>query len=180
MYSNSHKTAEKLLGSYLCRKVGKKVLKILINEVEVYDGHDDLASHASKGKTKRTEIMFGPPGYWYVYLCYGVHWMLNLVTREQGYPAAILIRGAIAEGACPPSRTVGSRRGQKIDGPGKLTKYVKIDKSLNTKKAGEESGLWIEWRRKQISGKIKKSPRIGVDYAGPIWSKKHWRYVLIQ
>jgi DNA-3-methyladenine glycosylase len=77
--------------------VGKNVLRLLINEVEVYDGHDDLASHASKGKTKRTEIMFGPPGYWYVYLCYGVHWMLNLVTREQDYPAAILIRGGIGE-----------------------------------------------------------------------------------
>jgi DNA-3-methyladenine glycosylase len=133
----------------------------------VYDGHDDLASHASKGKTKRTEIMFGPPGYWYVYLCYGVHWMLNLVTREQDYPAAILIRGGIGE------------NGEKINGPGKITKYLKIDKKLDTTKAGEESGLWIEWRRKQISGKIKKSPRIGVDYAGPIWSKKYWRYVLI-
>ncbi len=160
MKGDSHKIAQKLLGSYVCREN----LKLQITEVEVYDGHDDLASHASKGKTKRTEIMFGPAGFWYVYLIYGMHYMLNLVTREKDYPAAILIRGGIGE------------NGEKINGPGKVTKYLNITKNQNGLKANKENKPWVSWRKKELDTKIKKSPRIGIDYAGPIWSKKHWRY----
>ncbi len=158
--------AEKLLGSMLCRRVGKKILKLVINEVEVYDGFEDKASHAARGKTPRNEIMFGPAGHWYVYLVYGMHYMLNLVTREKDYPAAILIRGGVDE------------EGRHVNGPGRVTKYLHIDKSLNTKKVGKSNGLCIEWRKKTLESKIKKSARIGVNYAGSIWSKKEWNYKL--
>lgn len=167
MKGDSHVVAQMLLGSCVCRTVGGRTLRLRITEVEVYDGLDDLASHASKGKTKRTEVMFGPAGYWYVYLCYGMHWMLNLVTREAGYPAAILIRAGIAQD------------GVHVTGPGRVTKFLHISKPQNMLKAQKGSGLWIIWRKKPLVGKIKKTPRIGVNYAGPIWSKKHWRYIVV-
>lgn len=152
--------ARNLLGKYLVRKRKNGQTALIITEVEAYDGFMDKASHASRGKTKRTEPMFGPPGHWFVYFTYGVHWMLNVVTREKGYPAAILIRGV--EG---------------VAGPGRLTKYMGIDKRFNTLPASRKSGLWIEDRGIKIPArKIKKSPRVGVNYAGSVWVKKEWRF----
>jgi DNA-3-methyladenine glycosylase len=135
---------------------------MMITEVEAYDGFQDKASHASRGKTKRNKVMFGEAGRFYVYFVYGFHNMLNIVTGKKNYPSAILIRGA-----------------GDISGPGRLTKFLKIDKRLNGKMANKESGLWLEDRGTKIpKNKIKKTPRIGVSYAGPIWSKKHYRFVL--
>ena len=152
--------ARELLGCYLVRKNER----YLITEAEAYEGHDDLASHASRGRTVRTEIMFGHPGFIYIYLIYGMYWMLNIVTGEKGHPAAVLIRGV--EG---------------ISGPGKLTKKLGITKSLNGKKLGKESGLWIEKGLRKIPAKnIEKTARIGVDHAGPVWAKKEWRFVIKQ
>src|SRR3954469_11003653 len=88
--------AQELLGTFLVRKIGRKEIAAMITETEAYDGPHDLASHASKGKTQRTEIMFGHPGNFYIYLVYGMHEMLNIVTREHGYPAAVLIRGIVS------------------------------------------------------------------------------------
>ncbi len=154
--------ARGLLGKFLVRKAGSKEISSMITETEAYIGPHDLASHASKGKTERTKIMFGHPGNFYVYLTYGMHFMLNVVTREQGYPAAVLIRGVGAS-----------------SGPGRLTKFLKINKSLNGKPAVKSSRLWFEDRGMKIANvKIKKTPRIGVDYAGPVWSKKKLRFLL--
>ncbi len=159
---STHRVARELLGKYLVRKIRGKEIAVMITEVEIYDGIADKASNASRGKTARNEIMFGKPGHWYIYLCYGVHEMLNVVTREQGYPAAILIRGV--EG---------------VNGPGKLTKLLKITRTQNKKRAAPGSGLWIEDRGVRIPEKaIKKTPRIGVDYAGPYWAGKKWRFVI--
>ncbi len=156
------KVAPDLLGKYLVRKIGSKELAFKITEVEAYDGLKDLASHASKARTARTEVMFGESGHFYVYLCYGMYWMLNIVTGEKDYPAAVLIRGM--EG---------------YDGPGKVTRALKIDKKLNGKKAELKSGLWFEDRGVKVSKKqIKRMPRVGVAYAGPIWSKKPYRFLL--
>jgi len=137
----------------------------MITETEAYDGERDLACHASKGRTKRTEIMFGPAGYWYVYFVYGVYDMLNIVTGPKGYPSAVLIRAC--QGKTLP-----------LSGPGKLTRELRITRALNGKPASKSSGLWIEDRCDEATPhRILRTPRIGVHYAGK-WAKKPWRYVL--
>jgi len=155
--------AEDLLGKYLVRQLSSgEIIYKMITEVEVYDGFKDKASHASRGKTVRNTPMFGGSGYWYVYFTYGIYWVLNIVTREKDYPAAILIRGV--EG---------------ISGPARVTKHFSINKELNNQKARRETGLWIEDRGVSIpKKKIKKTGRIGVNYAGPYWSKRRLRFLV--
>ena len=134
----------------------------MITEVESYVGFCDRASHASRGMTPRNRVMFGPPGHWYVYFTYGMHWMLNIVTEREGYPAAILIRGV-----------------QGISGPGRVTKFFKVDGRWNEKPAARSSGLWIEDRGLRIPPRrIRRAKRIGVDYAGA-WRDKLWRFFLV-
>lgn len=153
-------TAKKLLGKFLVRKIGKRKLIFMITEVEAYDGFKDRASHASRGKTKRNFPMFGPAGFWYVYFTYGMHWMLNIVTGKKNYPAAVLIRGL-----------------ENITGPARLTKKLKITGKFNNLPANKKTGLWIEDRGLRVNpAEIKSGPRVGVDYAGPYWSKKRWRF----
>jgi DNA-3-methyladenine glycosylase len=153
------KVARELLGKFLVRKIGKETTALMIIDVEAYVGHNDKASHASRGKTARNAPMFGEAGHWYVYFTYGMHWMLNIVTERKDYPAAILIRG-VAE----------------ISGPARITKFLKIDKKLNGKLASRKDGLWIEDRGIKISPRqISKSKRIGVPYAGE-WKDKLWRF----
>lgn len=152
---------KELLGKFLVRRMGKKKFSGMITEVEIYCGPKDEASHASRGVTKRTKVMFGKPGVWYVYMIYGMYHCLNIVTEKTGYPAAILIRGV-----------------DNIRGPGKVCRYFHIDKRLNTKDARQDSGLWIEDRGETISEKnIKRGKRIGVEYAG-MWKDKMWRFFL--
>lgn len=154
--------AEALLGKFLVRQNGKEMSAFQITEVEAYDGPEDKACHAHRGKTARNEIMFGPAGFWYVYFVYGMHEMLNIVTGPKEYPAAVLIRGV--EG---------------IDGPGRVTKRLNITRELNKKPAMHTSGLWIEDRGIIVPKKeIKKTPRIGVSYAGPMWANKEYRFVI--
>lgn len=114
--------------------------------------------------------MFEEAGTIYVYFTYGMHWMLNIVTEEKGCPTAILIRGT-----------------ENISGPARLTKRLQIDKSLNGKKLGKKSGLWIESDLKiknskpaSPAGRLKivRTPRIGVSYAGKIWANKPYRFIL--
>lgn len=133
----------------------------MITEVEAYDGERDLASHARAGRTPRTEVMYGESGVWYVYLCYGVHEMLNLVVGPRDWPAAVLIRGV--EG---------------FSGPGRVTKAMGIDRALNAKAVEPLSALWIEDRGVRVPrSRVKATPRIGVAYAGPIWAEKAWRFI---
>lgn len=163
-----------LLGRTLARRMPDgSVRRHVITETEAYHGESDLACHASKGRTARTEVMYRAGGVWYVYLCYGVHEMLNLVTGPADFPAAVLIRGV---------------RG--ISGPGRLTRALGIGRALNgTPACAPEGGggfarvceLWIEEtpEMRRVSRKqIHATPRIGVDYAGPDWSAKPWRFVL--
>jgi len=156
------KVAETLLGKFIVRRQGKKEIALKISEVEAYDGPADKASHASRGKTERNKVMFGEAGFFYVYFVYGNHYMLNIVTGKKDYPAAILIRGA-----------------GEIKGPGRLTKFLKIDKKFNGKKANKKTGLWFEDRGIRIKKEeIKRTPRIGVSYAGPVWAKKPYRFLI--
>ena len=131
-----------------------------ICEVEAYHGEADLACHASKGRTARTEPMYAAGGVWYVYLCYGVHEMLNLVTGPAGRPSAILIRGV-----------------EEVSGPGRLTRAFGIDRRFNASPAEPATGLWIEDDGFRVPrDAIIATPRIGVAYAGPLWAEKPWRF----
>lgn len=154
-----------LIGKHLVRRgPDGRASAHLITEVEAYDGERDLACHARVGRTERTAVMFEPGGVWYVYLCYGVHEMLNPVVGPRDWPAAVLIR------------SVEGRRG-----PGRLTKALGIDRRLDGRPATRATGLWLEDRGVKIPrSAIKSTPRIGVGYAGPIWAAKPWRFVLDQ
>ena len=152
--------AKNLLGKYLCRRLKSgRVISAMITETEAYKGFNDKASHASKGRTKRTEVMFGEPGTIYVYLIYGMYHCLNLVCEKKDYPAAVLIRGVSG-----------------INGPGRVCRHFQIDKKLNGQKLGQK--LWVEDRGEKVSSfKIQATRRVGVDYAGE--SKDWlWRFVL--
>lgn len=153
--------ARDLMGKHLCRRQGKKTLRLCLTEVEAYDGPEDKACHAHRGRTPRNAIMFGPPGFWYVYLCYGVHWLLNIVVGPENYPAAVLIRGA-----------------GDISGPGRLTNALDVGKSFNHRKANPQSDLWIEENGLTVPDcEIARTPRIGIDGVGPPWAGKPYRMV---
>jgi DNA-3-methyladenine glycosylase len=130
-----------------------------ITEVEAYRGNEDKACHASKGRTSRTEIMFQEGGKLYIYFIYGMYWMLNIVTSEKDIPQAVLIRGI-----------------ENYPGPGKLTKFLKIDKSFYGEDLVTSDRIWIE--DSEIIHGIKNGPRIGIDYAGEYWKSRPWRYYL--
>ncbi len=152
--------ARSLLGRILVRTTALGSSRHIITEVEAYDGERDLACHASKGRTKRTEVMYQAGGIWYVYLCYGMYEMLNLVVGPEGYPAAVLIRGV-----------------SDITGPGRLTKRLRIDRQLNGRPARQASGLHLEEAGFVVPPRfIRAGPRIGVKYAGAVWAGKPWRF----
>ena len=153
--------ARELLGCWLIVQRGKRYQeKHCIFETEAYLGPHDLACHGRTGPTPRNQTMFGPAGHWYVYLCYGMHWMLNIVTGREGLPAAVLLRGA----------------GESV-GPGRLTKMLGVTKQHDGRRADSVTGLWIEGGGEVPRRQIQRTPRIGVDYAKE-WSKKPLRYIV--
>jgi DNA-3-methyladenine glycosylase len=165
---NTLKVAKDLLGCFLIRKVGNKIIKSVITETEAYMGADDLASHASRGRTPRTELMFGEAGHAYIYMIYGMYHCLNVVTEKKDFPAAVLIRGIKIE----------SVDYKKTSGPGKLCKVLRIDRKLNGLDIINKEKLWIE-KGNNLHGKIVSNKRIGIDYA------KHcreylWRFTLAE
>lgn len=158
--------AEDLIGKYIVRDIQGKVTACRIIETEAYNGERDLACHASKGRTKRTEVLYAEGGHLYVYLIYGMHYLLNVVADVKDYPAGVLIRG------------IETKNGKMV-GPGKVARHLQIDKLFHGKKAEKKMKLWFEDRGQSVPyGRIKKTPRIGVEYAGPVWARKKWRFVL--
>ncbi len=165
------KVAEELIGKILCRKhPNGSVLKSVITETEAYLGLEDRACHTYGGRrTTRTEIMWGEAGRAYIYLIYGMHYCLNIVTRAVGIPEAVLIRGAIPlRSAASVEKWMQLEPDQKkwnrmMSGPGRLCKVLKIDKSLNAASL-QSSDLWIEAGLSVPSKEIVKTPRIGIDY----------------
>jgi len=148
-----------------------------IVESEAYIGPADKACHASRGRTPRTEIMFGRAGHAYVYLIYGFHYMLNIVTEREDFPSAVLIR---AVEPLKGIKLMQARRGlEKLthlaSGPGKLCTAFAIDRTLN----GNDMCGWTMYveDRGDPSPKIKTTPRIGIDYAGK-WKHKPWRFLI--
>jgi DNA-3-methyladenine glycosylase len=169
--------AKQLLGKHLVRRHSKGTTVGRIVETEAYIGPQDLACHASKGRTLRTEVMFGPAGHAYVYFIYGFYNMLNLVTERKDYPAAVLIR------AVEPVMGVDLMRARRqldklrdlASGPGKLCQAFAIDRSLNGADLCADV-LYVE-DRGVSQPKFRATPRIGVDYAGK-WKDKKYRFVL--
>ena len=154
------KLASDLVGKMLCRRCDDRVIRARIVETECYFGEEDTACHAHKGKTERTMPMYEAGGITYVYLCYGIHSLLNIVTGEAGHPEAVLIRGV--EGAV---------------GPGRATKHLKITLSDNALPLTEESGIWIEDDGAK-KPKLKRLPRVGIDYAKKRDRDRKWRFIL--
>jgi DNA-3-methyladenine glycosylase len=157
--------ARDLIGKHLVHADGN-ILRIgRIVETEAYRGPEDLAAHSSRGRTQRTEVMFGPPGHAYVYLIYGFWNCLNVVTAAEGVPHAVLLR------ALEPVAGITD----KTWGPGLLCRAMNIDRSLN----GEDlcgDRLWIERSPgEQPRPRITRATRIGVDYAGD-WAARPWRF----
>lgn len=147
-----------LIGKLLCRNVNDKIEKHIITETEIYFGEKDTACHAHKGKTERTKIMYESGGVAYVYLCYGLHNMLNIVTGKKGHPEAVLIRAI-----------------EKLNGPGKLTKALKIDRFLNGENLVTSNEIWIEDIGINLNYKTDK--RVGIDYATEEYKNKLWRFI---
>ena len=151
--------AQKLLGKTLVRKWDDGIeCRYKINETEAYLGEEDLACHASKGRTPRTEIMYSCGGHVYVYLIYGMYWMLNVVTGDENHPQAVLIRGI-----------------DTIIGSGKVGRELKIDKSLYGENLIISGQIWIE--NAEDIDNFEQAPRIGIDYAGDEWKNKLWRFM---
>ncbi len=163
------KVARSLLGKFIVRRIGKSTICAMITEVEAYKGPGDLAAHSARGRrTARVEPLYGDGGTTYVYFIYGIHWMLNFATAGKDLPEGVLIRGVLAD---------PDGDAKYLAGPGRVTQYLKIDKALDGRDATVSRQIWIEDRGIRVAAKqIKRSPRIGVDYAGEYWAARPWRF----
>lgn len=152
--------APELVGKVIVRKLANgEEIRLRITETEAYRGTEDKACHASKGRTPRTEILYRESGLIYVYLCYGIHWLMNVITGEIEQPQGVLIR------AC-----------EGFEGPAKLTKKLMVDKSFNGQSFCNCKNLFIE--DDGFKSKIRTDKRVGIDYAGEEWASKPWRFIL--
>jgi len=170
--------AQNLLGKVLCSHIDGVFTAGIISETEAYCGRNDKACHANDGKrTDRTEVMFGKPGNAYIYLCYGIHHLFNVVTNQEGLADAVLIRSIIPMNGrkhIEERRAVKNKQGL-TDGPGKLTQALGITTKLN-KTNLTTPPVWIEHRNIDVPSKeIVPSKRIGVDYAGD-HADRLWRF----
>ena len=160
------KIARELLGKKLVRRTGREILSGMIVETEAYCGQADSACHAHRGKTPRNSVMFGKPGHAYVYFTYGMHYMLNLVTEDEGNPCAVLIRAIFPLDGIEAMEARRKKKGAQLsNGPAKLCQALSIDKSLNGWDVTSGSELWVEDYKKIPAKSIISSPRIGIDYA---------------
>lgn len=161
--------AEKLLGKVIVSKLDGEYKCVLINETEAYLGEEDKGSHIKAGKTNRNKHMYENGGVWYIYLIYGMYWMMNVVSGTKEEPQAVLIRGGIV------IEKTNRVLNEKIDGPGKLSRYLNVSKVINGKDVSKKNNIWIEdWEIAPIN--VKKTPRIGINYAEE-WKDKEMRFV---
>jgi DNA-3-methyladenine glycosylase len=130
-----------------------------ISETEAYRGREDLACHASKGKTPRNMMMFGDGGFVYMYLIYGMYWMFNIVTSVEGMPQAVLVRGL-----------------KEVQGPGRLTRQTGLNGDYYGEDLVRSTRLWVEDPGGSVD--YTTGPRIGIEYAGAPWKDMPWRYCL--
>lgn len=154
------KVAPDLVGKRLVTEIGGEKRSLIITETEAYRGEEDTACHASKGRTKRTDVLYREAGTIYVYLCYGMHWLLNIVTGEVDQPQAVLIR------ACSDGK----------NGPAKLTKFLGVTGDINGESIVKNPKIYIEDTEEKV--KIRRDKRVGIDYATPKYRDIKWRYIL--
>lgn len=151
--------APELVGKILVRRIDGEEIRIRITETEAYRGEEDGACHARAGRTPRTELLYGKSGIIYIYLIYGIHWLMNVITADEGTPQGVLFRA-----------------GENLTGPAKLTKALRIDKSLNGKSFVDNEEIWIE--DDGFRPEITTAPRVGIDYAPEEWRYKPWRFMM--
>jgi len=173
---NTVTVAKNLLGKFLVRKIGGRKLIGKIVEVEAYRGFDDPASHAHHGKTSRNWLMFGKPGYAYIYFIYGNHYCLNITTEKEGFPSAVLIR------ALEPVKGIDlmkkfrktSNLKNLTNGPGKLTQALKITKKLNGLDLTKEDELYVCSGQKKENFEVVSTYRVGIK----VGLDKLWRFYI--
>ena len=158
-----------LLGKFIVRRYRSRQISAMITEVEAYKGPRDKAAHSYNGRrTARVEPLYGDGGTVYVYFIYGIHWMLNFSTAGEDIPEGVLIRGILTD---------FDGEHKLLAGPGRVTKYLRIDKKLDGADVTDSKQIWIEDRGVRIpASAIERGPRIGVDFAGPYWAARPWRF----
>jgi DNA-3-methyladenine glycosylase len=161
--------ARDLLGKFIVHAQGGRCRSAMITEVEAYKGPHDLASHARGGRrTARVEPLYGDGGTTYVYLVYGLHWLLNFATAGAGRPEAVLVRGVLAGTSDVP---------EPIAGPGRVARHLRIDQRLTGLDATISRRLWVEDRGIELPARaLRRGPRVGIDYSGPYWAARPWRF----
>jgi DNA-3-methyladenine glycosylase len=171
--------ARDLLGKTLVRIESGHVISGSIVETEAYRGEEDLGCHCRAGRTPRTEVMYGPPGFVYVYFTYGMHWMLNFVVEQEGYPAAILIRAIEPLAGL---EIIAARRGEQpqqlwTNGPGKLCQALNIDKRFNgADLCSEQALLYVEDGETTPESSVTTGPRVGLYNVPEPWKSIPWRF----
>ena len=162
--------ARDLLGKFIVRRRGARRIEAMITEVEAYKGPQDRACHAYGGRrTPRVEPLYAEGGTVYVYLVYGMHWLLNFSTAGRDRPEGVLIRAILPD---------SDREQTPIIGPGRVTRYLGIDKRFDGTDATTGAGsMWLEDRGVRIPPRsVRRGPRVGVDFAGPYWAARPWRF----
>jgi len=175
--------ARGLLGARLIKIEDGKRIGGLIVETEAYRGEEDQGCHARSGLTPRTQVMFGPPGHAYVYFTYGMHWMLNFVTEEAGFPAAVLIRAILpTEGV----QVIASRRDSQprkhwTDGPAKICQALAIDGEFNSiDLCAPDAFLFVESGEPIPEDNVTTGPRVGFNNVPEPWNSIPWRFRVVQ
>ena len=161
--------ARNLLGKFIVRRRGARRIEAMITEVEAYKGPQDRACHAYGGRrTPRVEPLYAEGGTVYVYLVYGMHWLLNFSTAGRDRPEGVLIRAILPH---------ADEKQKPIIGPGRVTRYLGVDKRLDGTDATGSAQMWLEDRGVHVpAGSVRRGPRVGVDFAGPYWAARPWRF----
>lgn len=171
--------ARELLGMHLVRVMDGQELRSIITETEAYRGEEDLACHARAGKTRRTAVMYGPPGHAYVYFTYGMHWCFNVVCMPQDFPAAVLIRAIEPLNGLEQiaARRIGRSQREWTNGPARLTQALTIDINLNgVDLTTPDAGLWIETGESVPDDLVITGPRVGINNVPEPWRSLPWRF----
>jgi DNA-3-methyladenine glycosylase len=161
--------ARELIGKFIVRNVRGRKRCAMITEVEAYKGPRDRAAHSYGGRrTARVEPLYGDGGTVYVYFVYGMHWMLNFSTVGEDVPEGILVRAILGD---------PDRQRTPLAGPGRVTRYLAIDKKLDGANVADSRQIWIEDRGVRIPVRsILRGPRIGIAFAGEYWAARPWRF----